>query len=88
MNPNLLIPISKEWSTLDNVGREVNFLDVGKVGKFQSRTSSQVHQRWNPRDFNIQETAKDDRRPQRMAPAFLRPGLLHPAQLRKANVGE
>lgn len=42
----------------------------------------------DPRDFSIQETAKDDRRPQRMAPAFLRLGLLHPAQLREANVGE
>lgn len=41
--------ISKEWTTLENGRSGVNFGGTGKVGKFQSRTSSQVHQRWEPR---------------------------------------
>ena len=41
--------LSKEWSTLENGGGGMNFLDIGKVGKVQSRTNSQVHQRWETR---------------------------------------
>lgn len=41
--------ISKEWNMLENGRSGVNFGGIGKVGKFQSRTSSQVHQRWEPR---------------------------------------
>lgn len=44
-----LSSISKEWSTLENGRSGVNFGGIRKVGKFQSRTSSQVHQRWEPR---------------------------------------
>lgn len=41
--------ISKEWNMLGNGRSGVNFGGMRKVGKFQSRTSSQVHQRWEPK---------------------------------------
>lgn len=39
----------RRMSTLENGEGGVNFLDIGKVRKSQSRTSSQVHQRAEPR---------------------------------------
>lgn len=66
----------------------VKVLDIRNVEEFQSRTSSQVHQRWNPRNCNTQEAAKEGRRPQRVTPTFLLLGFFHPAQIRGANVGE
>ena len=41
--------ISKEWNMLGNGRSGVNLGGIRKVGKFQSRTSSQVHQRWEPK---------------------------------------
>ena len=62
---------------------EVTSWDLGKVGKFPSRTSSSVHQRQEPKGLQYPGGSKRGQEATKRAPSFLQMGFFQPAQLRE-----